>query len=58
MNVILLQLQVITLIKKSIYIYIYKQRPYKGKHKILSSGTFYTKIIEISSSVTLEIKTN
>ena len=27
--------------KKSIYIYIYKQRPHVGKHKVLPSGVFY-----------------
>ena len=39
-----------------IYIYIYKQRPYVGKHEILLSGTFYAKRIEIFSSATSEIK--
>jgi len=55
-NVILLQLQVIIL--RNNYIYIYKQRSHVRKHKVLPNGTFYVKIIEIFSSITLKIKIN
>ena len=35
-----------------------KQRPHTVNHKVLLSGAFYVKRIEIFSSATLKIRTN